>query len=369
MTNPMLSRREFSALAALLALQGLPKEALAANTPSLAAALKGKLLFGSAITPGQVTVSAPDFIKHHCSIVVAENAMKPQELCVRGGGEGDYDFKNADALADFAAAHGIKLRGHTLVWHEQTPSWMFTDRGKTVSREVLIGRMERYITDVVGHFKGRVHAWDVVNEAFVFGESKPADDNGMRMTPYREIIGPEYVEIAFRAAAKADPDALLFYNDYESQHPRKVEAVIKMVKALKAQGVKVDGIGHQAHCSMGHPDVQNLGWAIDQYAALGVTQHITEMDIALNERLTDSEVFEATPALLKRQAARYVDFFKLFLQKRDKVSAVLVWGLSDAQSWLRQWPRPRFEAPLLFDDEFQPKPAYKALLELARKTR
>jgi endo-1,4-beta-xylanase len=361
-----LTRREFSAAAAWMAL-GAP--AHAAQAPSLAQALRGKLLFGAAVTPGQVKVSAADFIKHHFSVIVAENAMKPAELCVKGGGEGDYDFANADAMVDFAVAHGIKLRGHTLVWHQQAPGWMFSEGGKPVTRERLIQRLERYIADVVGHFKGRVFAWDVVNEAFVFGEpDAKSDDNGMRLSPYREIIGPEYIEIAFRAAAKADPGALLFYNDYESQHPRKVEAVVRMVTELKARGVKIDGIGHQAHCSMGHPGVDTLEWAITRYATLGVTQHITELDIALNERLTDSEVFEATPALLKRQAARYADFFKMFLRQRLHVSAVLVWGVSDAQSWLRQWPRARFEAPLLFDEEFQPKPAFKALLALARKT-
>ncbi|MEO8152439.1 MAG: endo-1,4-beta-xylanase [Rhizobacter sp.] len=363
-----LSRREFTALAVSMALASKAVHAAAPNTPSLARALNGKLLFGAAITPGQVTVSAPDFIKHHFSVVVAENAMKPQELTANGKGEGQYDFSNADAMVDFAVANGIKMRGHTLVWHQQTPSWMFTEDGKTVSRETLIARLEKYIADVVGHFKGRVFAWDVVNEAFSFGESGTrTDDQGMRMSPYREIIGPDYIEIAFRAAARADPEALLFYNDYESQHPRKIEAVSKLVADLKARGVKVDGIGHQAHCSMGHPDVDTLEWAIGQYAKLGVTQHITELDIALNERLTDSEVFEASPALLKRQAKRYAEFFRMFLRQRKHVSAVLVWGISDAQSWLRQWPRPRFEAPLLFDEDFQPKPAFKALLAVARE--
>ena len=369
---PTLTRRQFALLtAALAAGSSNGAGATAPSTPSLAQALAGQFLFGAAITPGQVTVSAADFIKHHFNVVVAENAMKPAELMPKGAREGQYDFTTADTLVNFALANGIKVRGHTLVWHQQTPAWFYTDAGKTVSRSTLIARLEKYITDVVTHFKGRVFAWDVVNEAFVFDEpgSGPTDPQGMRMSQMREIVGPDYIEIAFRAAAKADPDALLFYNDYETQQPRKVAAISRMVSELKARGVKIDGIGHQAHCSMQHPRVSAFESAIDEYAKLNVTQHITELDIALNDNLADNRVFEATPKLLKAQAKRYAEFFDLFIRKRQHVSAVLTWGISDAQSWLRYWPSSRFEAPLLFDDDFLPKPAFHAVLATARKPR
>ncbi len=369
--SPKLTRRQFSLRVAALAATSSRTDATAPSEPSLAQALAGHFLFGAAITPGQVTVSAANFIKQHFNVVVAENAMKPTELMPKGGREGQYDFTTADTMVDFALANGIKVRGHTLVWHQQTPAWFYSDAGKTVSRSVLIARLEKYITDVVTHFKGRVFAWDVVNEAFVFDEpgAGPTDPQGMRMSQMREIVGPEYIEIAFRAAAKADPDALLFYNDYETQQPRKVAAISRMVGELKARGVKIDGIGHQAHCSMLHPRVGALESAIDEYAKLKVTQHITELDIALNDNLADNRVFEATPKLLAAQAKRYAEFFDLFIRKRQHISAVLTWGISDAQSWLRQWPSPRFEAPLLFDDEFRPKPAFHAVLATARKRR
>jgi endo-1,4-beta-xylanase len=131
--------------------------------------------------------------------------------------------------------------------------------------------------------------------------------------------------------------------------------------------VKIDGIGHQAHCSLGHPSVADFERAIDAYAALGLTQHVTELDIALNDNLMDNRVTQATPELLERQARRYSELVSLFLRKRLQVTALLVWGISDAHTWLKYWPMNRFEAPLLFDTELRPKPAYRAVLEAARR--
>jgi len=339
----------------------------AADAPadaSLAKAFGQRMLFGMAITPEQLRGREAAFIAHHCSVVVAENAMKPEALAPLR--EGQYEFAAADALVDFARARGMQVRGHTLMWHQQMPPWLLKDGSATVSRAQLIGRVERYITDVVTHFKGRVFAWDVLNEAFVDGEA-PADPGGMRLSELRTIIGPEYIEVVFAAAAKADPDALLFYNDYETQSPRKVEMISRMVRSLKAKGVKIDGIGHQAHCSAGHPSVADFERAIDAYARLGVTQHVTELDIALNDSLMENKVTSATPALLERQARRYAELVGLFLRRRAQVGALLVWGISDAHSWLNSWPMQRFEAPLLFDAQLRPKPAFHAVLEAAQR--
>jgi endo-1,4-beta-xylanase len=253
------------------------------------------------------------------------------------------------------------------MWHRQMPPWLFKDGNATVSRAVLIARVERYIADVVGHFKGRVCAWDVVNEAITVDEpDAQADANGLRIADLYKIIGPEYIDIVFRAAAKADPDALLFYNDYETQNPKKVALISRLVQGMKARGVKIDGIGHQAHCSAGHPGVAEFEHAIDAYARLGVTQHVTELDIALNHNLMDDKVTAATPELLARQARRYGDLVSLFLKKRAQVTALLVWGIGDQYTWLTSWPVKRFEAPLLFDTQLRPKPAFNAVLEAAR---
>jgi endo-1,4-beta-xylanase len=337
-----------------------------AHAPSLKQAFGNLMPFGSAVTPQQLRGPEAAFIAHHFNVLVAENAMKPEALAPTQ--EGQYDFTAADELVDFALLHGMKVRGHTLMWHRQMPPWFFKDGNATVSREVLVARIERYIADVVGHFKGRVHAWDVLNEAITVDEpDAQADAQGLRIGELYKIIGPEYIDIAFRAAAKADPDALLFYNDYETQAPKKVALISRLVQGLKARGVKIDGIGHQAHCSAGHPSVADFERAIDAYAQLGVTQHVTELDIALNRSLMDNEVSAATPELLQRQAQRYDELVSLFLSKRAQVTALLVWGIGDAHTWLTSWPVERFEAPLLFDTALRPKPAYHAVMEAARR--
>ena len=367
-----LTRRQIAAVPlgfALPACAGSVALAAAAPAPaeiaSLAQAFGSRMRFGAAVTPEQVRdPGLAAFIGRQFSLLVAENAMKPQSL---SRGEGRYDFADADAIVDFARKQGLPMRGHTLVWHNQAAAWMFKDGGAEVSRATLIARLERYIADVVGHFRGRVFAWDVVNEAFVFDEpGVQTDADGMRMSHWRRIIGPEYIEIAFRAAAKADPDALLFYNDYESQNPKKVAAIRKMVRGLRAAGVHIDGIGHQMHCARAWPPVALVAEAIDAIAADGLRQHVTELDIALNDQVTGSSVTAATDDLLEAQAQRYSELMTLFMSKRDKVGAVLVWGVSDAHSWLLKWPRPRFEAPLLFDTQLKPKPAYEAVLDAAR---
>ncbi|MES2583016.1 MAG: endo-1,4-beta-xylanase [Pseudomonadota bacterium] len=333
--------------------------------PSLARAFGDRMLVGAAVTPASMSGAMGNLVRNQFSVLVAENAMKPEHLAPTEPGQ--YEFAAADKLVDAALAAGIKVRGHTLLWHQQMPKWFFVDgSGKDVSRAELIARIEQYITDVVIHFRGRVYAWDVVNEAFVFDEgSAVTDEAGMRLSKLRTIVGPEYLEIAFRAAAKADPAALLFYNDYETQNPRKVAAIVKAITDLKSKGVKVDGIGHQAHCSLQHPLVSEFESAIDTYAKLGLVQHITELDISINEQLMENKVKEATPALLKRQADRYHALVSLFLRKREQVGAVLFWGVDDASSWLRYWPMPRFEAPLLFDAQMQAKPAFFAVLAAA----
>lgn len=324
------------------------------------------MLIGAAVTPALMAGTTGDLVRQQFNVIVAENAMKPEKLAPAK--QGRYDFAAADQMVDAARAAGLQVRGHTLLWHQQLPAWFLLDGGVEVTRPVLVARIEQYITDVVTHFKGRVFAWDVVNEAFVFDEPGVATDaNGMRLSKLRTIVGPDYVEIAFRAAAKADPDALLFYNDYATENPRKVTALTAFLAELKSRGVKVDGIGHQCHCSLAHPRVDDLERAIDAYATLGLVQHVTELDIALNARLTENKVQTSTPALLQKQAQRYEELFALFLRKQQFIRAVLVWGVSDADSWLRYWPMRRHEAPLLFDDKLQAKPAFFAVLAAARE--
>jgi endo-1,4-beta-xylanase len=160
---------------------------------------------------------------------------------------------------------------------------------------------------------------------------------------------------------------LLFYNDYETQSNGKLDAMVRMVKEFKRKGIKIDGIGHQAHCTVAHPSIESMEYAIDEIAKLGVTQEITELDIALNGNIMESRVTEATPSLLALQAERYAQFFDLFVRKKKEITAVVMWGINDSASWMRYWPRPRFEAPLMFDDRSQPKPAFWRVIDVAKK--
>ncbi len=379
-----LSRRRFSTLPLVMALPACgdstanapatappaapPPSPVASTEASLAGAFAGRLPLGAAVTPAQLRDPAvAAFIRHHFNQLVAENAMKPQALAPHA--EGQYEWADADAVVDFGVRHQMPVRGHTLVWHVQPAPWMFRQGANEVSRATLVARLERYIGDVVSHFKGRVYAWDVVNEAFQFDEPGAVTDaSGMRMSDWRRIIGPEYIEIAFRAAAQADPGALLFYNDYETQNPKKVAAMLALVRGLRAKGVKIDGIGHQSHCARGWPRVADVAAAIDALAAAGVVQHITELDVALNQNVTDTAVTAATPELLQAQAERYRELVGLYLRQRSKVQALLLWGIGDAYTWLSSWPTRRFEAPLPFDTQLRPKPAYHALIEVARST-
>jgi endo-1,4-beta-xylanase len=338
------------------------------EAPSLSEAYKDMFLIGAAITPGMVILGGTPVIKRHFSVVVADNAMKPAELASKTE-EGVYNYEAADEMVNWCNANNIKVRGHTLLWHSQYANWMFNPKdGKDVTREVLIARIERYITDVVTHFKGRIFAWDVVNEAYVFGENVKQDENGMRLSDFRTIIGPDYIEIAFRAAAKADPNALLFYNDYETQQPKKVEAIVEMITDFKKRGVKIDGIGHQAHYGMVHPNLDHFEKAILAIGETGVTQHITELDIALNNSVIENKITEedATPELYAAHGQRYKTFFDLFIKHKKLVTAVLVWGVDDNGTWLKGWPTRRFEAPLLFNTDQKTKPAFWGVIDAAK---
>jgi endo-1,4-beta-xylanase len=323
--------------------------------PSLAEAYKGTFLVGAAINPGQVLMGdTHQLIARQFDVVVADNDMKPLLLNRR---EGRYEFGMADEIVDWANKNGIKVRGHCLVWHQQAAPWMFTQDGKPVSREVLIERMRTYIHDVVGHFKGKVWAWDVVNEAFAPGEAGIETENGWRKSDWYRIIGPDYVGLAFQFAHEADPDALLFYNDYETQNPAKRQLILDLVKSLQKKGIPIHGVGHQAHVYLAYPSAAELETTIREVARLGLHNHITELDVSLRERW-NAPIPEVTPAVLERQAQRYAELFQMFKRNKDQIDAVLVWGITDEISWLKP------DQPLLFS-EYKPKPAFWAVIDQA----
>ncbi len=326
--------------------------------PSLARAYRGEFLVGAAITSAMVLAAdVRPFLERQFDVVVAENEMKPLALEPR---EGEFNFGPADAIVDWAVAKGIKVRGHCLVWHEEAPAWMFVKDGQPAPRELVVQRLRTYIQTVVGHFKGRVWAWDVVNEALVVSEPSVPSVDGWRKSPWYDALGPDYVTLAFQFAHEADPGALLFYNDYETQNPAKRALVLALIRSLQAKAVAIHGVGHQVHYQLSRPDPSELAVTFEEVARLGLRNQVTELDVSLCDRWGDA-VPPVTSELLARQARRYAQLFHLFRQNRDKVEAVLLWGVNDETSWLRP-P----DGPLLFRG-FQPKPAFWAVLAEARR--
>jgi endo-1,4-beta-xylanase len=290
-----------------------------------------------------------------------------------------YNFKPADDYVAFGQQHKLFIIGHTLLWHQQTPKWVFEDEaGQPASREVLLKRLEDHITTVVGRYKGKIQGWDVVNEAI-------DDQQGeLRKTKWVEILGEDFAAKAFEFAHKADPKAELYYNDYSLYRPEKREGVIKLVKGLQAKGIKVTAIGMQGHYGLRRPSIEQIKASIVAFAKLGVHVNFTELDIDVlpnpsrRQGADISENYAADPrynpypaglpdSVQQQLTQRYADLFALFRKHRDVIDRVTLWGVTDADSWLNNWPiRGRTSYPLLFDRTYQPKPAFQSVVQAAK---
>lgn len=344
---------------------------------SLKSALNDHFLIGVAVNPYQTARKdslADVLIKKHFNSIVAENCMKSALIQPK---QGEFNFENADQFVEYGEKNDMFIVGHTLIWHSQSPRWFYLDKdGNDVGREVLIQQMKDYISTVVGRYKDRVDGWDVVNEAI-------NDDGTWCENEYYSIIGKDYVRLAFEFAREADPEAELYYNDYNMLKEGKRNGVVKMVKELQEQGVKVDGIGMQGHYSIDFPTIEDIEESIVTYAELGCKVMFTELDISVLPSAWESTAevsFDAEyddslnpyknglPEDVSKQLnQRYLDLFKLFIKHSDKVSRVTLWGLSDAYSWKNNWPiRGRTDYPLLFDRDHQPKPAVDMIIESAK---
>ena len=331
--------------------------------PTLKEAYKNYFPIGVAVNPRMVQ-PGPDaeLIKAQFSSMTPENAMKMGPIHPE---ENRYNWNDADAIADFAQQNRIKLRGHTLCWHNQTPRWFFTDSaGNTVSREVLLARLKRHITDVMGRYKGKIYAWDVVNEAV------PDTGTGIyRKSKFYDIIGEDYIEKAFQYAHEADPSAQLFYNDYNTESTSKRNRIYQMLKKLTDKGVPINGVGLQGHWSIYEPTTQQLEESINKFASLGLKVQITELDLSVypkeHERRDrkDTDKSEFTPEMNDRQAAHYKMLFDVFRKHRNQLTGVTFWNLTDRYSWLDNFPVPnRKDYPLLFDQNGQPKKAFASVV-------
>lgn len=319
---------------------------------------------GVAVTPRHLNDPAQRaFILKHFNSLTAENAMK---MALIHPEENRYNWDGADAIVAFAQENGLKVRGHTLCWHTQAPRWMFLNQdGGQATKEQLLNRLKEHIYAVVGRYKGKIYAWDVVNEAIA---DNPREF--LRNSLWYQICGEDFITKAFEYAHQADPNAILFYNDYNTEYPEKRARIYRLLKKLKDNGVPVHAVGLQGHWSVKDPSEEMLTTAIQQYASIGLKVQVTELDVSI---YTDGNIPENagtagltgfTPDLQKLQAEQYGKFFKVFRQQKDKVTGVTFWNLSDRNSWLDNFPvRGRKNYPLLFDADLQPKKAYWNVIE------
>jgi endo-1,4-beta-xylanase len=372
MCTTSVSRQVIAICAALLA--GLASARAAEPPPkTLREAAAGRFLVGVALSSRRLEdPKFGTFVADQFSALTAENEMKPASL---QPAKGRFEFAGGDKLAAFAAAHEMKLVGHTLCWHQQTPAWMFEDEQKQpLGREAALANLRAHIDAVAGHFKGKVIGWDVVNEAI-------SDKAGeyLRDTPARRAIGDDFIARAFEFTRAADPGAELYYNDYGIENPQKRDKVLKLIRDLKSRGLRIDAVGIQAHFSLRDAQTaQKLDEAIAAYATAGVKVSLTELDVDVLPRAgrggaADLNAREATgldpykeglPAeVAEAQAKFYRQIFEVVLKHRGTVERVTFWGTHDGASWLNNFPvRGRTNHPLLWDRELQAKPAFAAVL-------
>lgn len=331
-----------------------------------------------------VDAKAQAIVPVQFNTITAENVMKNEVIHPQPG---VYDFGPADAFVEFGEKHNMFIVGHTLVWHNQTPAWFFQDeQGQPNTPEAQIERMRRHIETVAGRYAGRAHAWDVVNEVI-------DNDGSYRPTTWVKSIGDgdELVKHAFKFASQYAPDAELYYNDFNAWRPEKVAGIVRMVKMLKAEGIRIDGVGIQGHWGLNFPKTEYIEAAIDAYAAAGVKVMITELDIDVLPLTKEGQIIgmgmaheqfqleefkefldpyrNGLPKDVEQQLAkRYEELFRIFYNKRDKIHRVTLWGVHDPMSWKNDYPIPnRTNYTLLFDRNYQPKPAFNAVLKVPAK--
>lgn len=321
----------------------------------------GYFKIGVALKPENLNPTEEALTLKEFNSVTCENAMKVGEIHPE---EGVWNFGTADSIADFCRENGLKMRGHCLCWHNQFAMWMlFDENGNPVEKEVLYERLRDHIHTVVNRYKDVIYCWDVVNEAMA--DEVPTEGEAAG-NPYRQsflyqLCGDEFIVKAFEFAAEADPEAVLFYNDYNSFLPEKRDRIAAMVRDMKARGVKIDGIGMQGHCNLEIPTAEQLSDAIDTFATIVDHIQVTELDIRVNRefggRLDFSDDFVAvTDSVVALHVEQYRQFFEVLRAHKDQVEVVTFWNLSDKDSWVGT-----ANYPLLFDADLNRKPAYDAV--------
>jgi endo-1,4-beta-xylanase len=349
---------------------------------------KDAFLIGVAVNPSitsGVDKASHDIVIKHFNSITVENVMKAALINPQPG---VYNWGPADDYVAFGEKNKMFIIGHTLVWHNQVPAWFFTNaEGKPNTKEEQIERLRSHIQAVAGRYAGRVHAWDVVNE--VIGE-----DGNYRPTSWVNAIGngDTLVKYAFRFAAQYTPHTTeLYYNDFNAWRPSKRDGIVRMIKMLQKEGIRIDGVGMQGHWGLNYPKTKYIEDAIDAYAACGVKVMITELDVdvlpltkegqiigqGMADRQFQLEEFKTfldpykkgLPDSMQRVLAnRYAELFAIFYKRRDKISRVTLWGVHDGMNWKNDYPIPgRTNYPSLWDRQRKPKPALNAVLNVPSK--
>jgi endo-1,4-beta-xylanase len=336
--------------------------------PSLADKVKGYFPIGVAVEPRILEVHQ-EAIGKHFNRLVAENSMKWGELC---RAPNQYDFARADAIADFARQRGMKMTGHTFVWHQMHPPWLFSELEHAASKEEVRNRLRSHIFTMFERYADVVDNWDVVNEA-ISERSGVVYRDGTEGSKWFECFGDEsYVAFAFEYARQAAQQfanqTKLYYNDYNIEGQTKRDKALTLVRSLRQQGLRVDGIGVQGHITLTRPTAEELRKCIQDIAREDLWVKVSELDISIYTKdIPDQKRFEPeqalTDSLQDQLAARYREVFEVFYDQARHLSSVMLWGVSDDFSWLNRWPTPRKNYPLLIDSNHEPK---RALVELLK---
>ena len=341
---------------------------------SLKVNFQNKFFIGAAVNEAELLEQDKNsvaLIKQEFNTITPENSLKWMYLNPE---KNRFDFSISDRYVAFGLKNKMHIVGHTLVWHSQLADFM----NQETSPELMLEHLETYINTVVNRYKGDIDTWDVVNEAL-------NEDGSFRESVFLNVLGESYIEKAFKLAEKADPEANLVYNDYNLYKPSKREGVVKLVKSLQTRGVKIDGVGIQAHWGLKGPSIRDIEDSILAFSELGVSVSFSELDITVLPNPWELEGAEVSqnfdtyigdpkmnpyPENLSDEvqlelAKRYEDIFKLFLKHEDKIERVTFWGVTDEESWLNNWPiKNRKNYPLLFDRSHKPKEAYDKIVNL-----
>jgi endo-1,4-beta-xylanase len=351
--------------------------------PALKDVFNADFHIGVALSLDQISGREPDtltLVGKQFNTITPENILKWEEVHPEPG---RYNFEPADRYVAFGEKHDMHVVGHTLVWFHQTPAWVFEDgSGRPLTREALLERMREHIFTVMGRYKGRIHGWDVVNEAI-------AEDGSFRKNKWLEIIGEDYIQKAFEYARQADPGAQLYYNEYDEEKPAKCEGVVRLIRGLQSKGIQIDGVGIQGHWFLDYPSIQDIETSFATLSKLGVKLMITELDVgvlpfyAVDSPMVELSSFDPEAqkkhnpypdglpdAVQQTLADRYAELFSLFHKHRDKISRVTFWAVHDGQSWRSYLPiRGRSDYPMLFDHQCKPKPAFHAVVNVVKSGR